>query len=74
MIALSIQNLGTCLQHGGDTGTTSEHADGTGHIGCVYESALGSADVDLVANLELTDVLGYITHGVGLRIYAPISI
>lgn len=54
------------LQHGGDTSTTGDHTNVAAHVGGVDHGALGAADLHVVADLQLGEILGDVTLGVGL--------
>ena len=54
------------LQHGGDTGTSSNHTDVTAHVGGVDHSALGTAHLQGVADLEGGEILGDVALRIGL--------
>lgn len=54
------------LQHGGDARATGNHTKVANHVGCVHESALGSADADGLADGERGKVLADVAGGVGL--------
>lgn len=54
------------LEHGGDTGTTSDHTNVTAHVGSVDHGTLGAADLHGLADLESGQVLGDVTLGVSL--------
>lgn len=54
------------LEHGGDTGTSGDHAKVTDHVRGVDEGTLGTLDLERLANLERGHVLGDVAGGVGL--------
>lgn len=54
------------LQHGGDTGTTSDHTNVAAHVGSVDHGTLGATDLHGIAKLQLGQVLGDVTLGVSL--------
>lgn len=54
------------LQHGGDTSTTGDHTNVAAHVGGVDHGTLGAADLHVVADLQLGEILGDVTLGVGL--------
>lgn len=55
------------LEHGSDTGTTSDHTNVAAHVGSVDHGTLGTTDLHGLANLQLGQVLGDVTLGVGLN-------
>lgn len=55
------------LEHGGDTGSTSDQAKLLGQSWSVDELTLGSLDTDVVADLKQGKVSGDVTLLVGLR-------
>lgn len=54
------------LQHGRNTGTTSNHAKVTDHVGGIHEGALGAANTNRLADGERGHVLGDVTGRIGL--------
>lgn len=54
------------LEHRGDSGAASNHAEVTDHVGCVDEGTLGPTDANDLANHQGSHVLGDVTLGIGL--------
>lgn len=54
------------LEHGGDTGTTSDHTNVSAHVGGVDHGSLGSAHLHLISDLHVGQVPGDIALGVFL--------
>jgi hypothetical protein len=54
--------------HGGDTRATGDHEEVGREVLLVDELALGATDLDRVALLEPSKVLGYVALGVGLEV------
>ena len=54
------------LEHGGYAGTAGDHANVTRQGGGVLEEALGTANLDHVANFEQGDIAGDVALFVGL--------
>ena len=54
------------LQHGGNTGATSDHTEMPDHVGCVDHGTLGALDLHPVADLKVRNVLGDVTGRVRL--------
>ena len=54
------------LEHGSDTGATSDHTNVTAHVGGVDHGTLRAANLHGLANLKGGQVLGDVTLGVGL--------
>ena len=54
------------LKHGGDTGTTSDHAKVADHVGLVDEGTLRALDTNSLANNQGGHVLGDVALGVAL--------
>lgn len=61
------------LQHGSDTGTTSDHTNVAAHVGSVDHGTFGTTDLHGLANLQLGQVLGDVTLGVGLDQQVKVS-
>jgi hypothetical protein len=53
------------LEHGGDSGTTSDHTKVSDHVRGVNESTFGTSDLDGLANSQGSHVLGDIASRVG---------
>lgn len=53
------------LEHGGDSGTTSDHTKVSDHVGGVNESTFGTSDLDGLANSEGSHMLGDVASRVG---------
>lgn len=54
------------LQHGSDTGTASNHTKVPDHVGSVDHGALGTFDLELVADLESCEVTADVTGRIAL--------
>lgn len=54
------------LQHGSNTRSTGNHTKVADHVGGVLELALGTANLDGLADFEGGEVLGDVAGGVGL--------
>lgn len=54
------------LQHGGDSGATSNHTEVTDEVGRVDHGTLGAAHLDRLSDLHRSDMLGDVSGGVGL--------
>lgn len=54
------------LQHGSNTGATSNHSKVAHHVGLVHEGALGAPDADGLAHGEASHVLADVAGGVRL--------
>src|SRR5690606_8845964 len=55
------------LKHGGDTGSTRNHAEVAHHVGGVDERALGAADPDGLPDVDARQVLGDVAGRVRLH-------
>lgn len=53
--------------HGRDTGAAGDHAEVLDDVGGIEEVALGALDLELVANLEVANVLGDVALLVSLE-------
>lgn len=54
------------LEHGSDTGTSSDHTDVAAHVGSVDHGTLGAAHLHGLADLQGGQVLGDVTLGISL--------
>lgn len=54
------------LEHGGDSGSSSNHGEGADHVGGVDELSLRTTAADGLTDLQVGEVLGDVTGGVGL--------
>lgn len=61
------------LEHGSDTGSTSDEAEFLGEVGAVDELTLGALDADVVSDLELAEVLRNVAFLVGLDNQVKVS-
>lgn len=55
------------LNHGRNTGTSSDHAQVADNIGGIYKVAFGALDAYIVANLEEGDMAGNVTLFISLE-------
>lgn len=55
------------LNHGRNTGTSSDHAQVADNVGGIHKVAFGALDTYVVANLEERDVAGNVTLFIGLE-------